>query len=69
MLIMEYVDFLYGKLRIRPTDLPDRRPVTRHATLAGMDAMRRMPQEVLAQWECEESVKIMRKRRESLGVL
>jgi hypothetical protein len=37
--------------------------------LPGMDAMKRMLQEVLAQWKCEESVKIMRKRRKLLDVL
>jgi hypothetical protein len=50
-------------------DLSDRHPVTRHATLPGTDAMKRMPQEVLAQLKREESVKTMRKRRESLDVL
>ena len=51
------------------TDFSERRPVTRHARLASMDAMKRMPQEVFAQLKCEENVKIMRKRRESLDVL
>ena len=43
--------------------LPDRHPVTRHATLAGMDVRKRMPQEVLAQLKCEENVKTIKERQ------